>query len=387
MSRTIIFIGSRGIPGKYGGTETFVEEVSRMLVQEGFKVYVTCESDKFFEDNYMGVIRIHVPSIQGKSLTIPSLNDLIATIRALKLHSNEIDVFYYVAPDGALPSIIAKLARKKVLINPDGIEWKRLIKRINFVPDYLYPLYLIAMLYMRFMEYLSCKLPDIVIADSVGIKKYLEKNYAPRRVVYIPYGARKLLSSEFSEHEEKGILNKFGLQPREYYLTVARIVAENNIHIEIEGFKKSDSNKKLVIVGNFDKKDPYTRHLLKLKGNTENILFIDSIYDKNTLGVLRKNCFAYIHAYEVGGTNPSLLEQMQFKRPILAYDVPFNREVLQESGIYFKNPLDLSLKIRAMEHGNIELKNIIKAELKRIKKTYNWKTILKAYKILLGEFQ
>ncbi|WP_370519914.1 glycosyltransferase, partial [Thermococcus sp. GR7] len=100
------------------------------------------------------------------------------------------------------------------------------------------------------------------------------------------------------------MLNKFGLKPEDYYLTVARIVAENNIHLEIEGFKKANSTKKLVIVGNFNKKDPYTKYLFELKGNAENVILLNPIYDKEVLGVLRKNCFAYIHAYEVGGTNP-----------------------------------------------------------------------------------
>ncbi len=375
----IALIGSRGIPGKYGGTETFVEELSKRLVRDGFRVYVTCESDKFSENEYMGISLVNIPSFQGKSITIPSINDVIATVYFLSKHSNDVDVLYYVSPDGALAAIIGRLAKKKIIINPDGIEWRRLIKRSRFVPFHLFLVYLVTMIYMYLMEYLSCKLPDVVVADSMGIKEHLMKRHKPRRVVYIAYGARELIPSKLSQREEAEILGRFGLEPNEYYLTVARIVAENNIHLEIEGFKKAGSTKKLVIVGNFNEKDPYSRYLFKLAESNESIILLDPIYDKEILGVLRKNSFAYIHAYEVGGTNPSLLEQMLFKRPVLAYDVPFNREVLQEGGVYFKDAEDLAGKMGMLERGEFDLRLIKKAQVKRITRQYNWEKVVREY--------
>jgi len=378
----VALIGSRGIPGKYGGTETFVEEISHRLLARGFNVYVTCESNSFYEDEYDGIARVHVPAVQGKSTTIPSINDVLATLYFLKKHSHDVDVLYFVSPDGSLAAILAKLAKKKILINPDGIEWRRLIRRSQFVPFYLLPVYLMTMVYMYLMEYLSCKLPDVVVTDSIGIKEHLTKRHNPRRVVYIAYGARELVPSQPSKDDEIEILNRYGVSPGKYYLTVARIVAENNVHLEVEGFKKSKSKKKLVIVGNFNRKDPYTRHLLKLKGDSNNIIFLDPIYDKEVLGVLRKNCFAYIHAYEVGGTNPSLLEQMLFKRPILAYDVPFNKEVLQEGGIYFRDAEDLANKMEMLERGEFDLKLIKKIQITRIKRQYNWEKVAREYERL-----
>ncbi|HII60982.1 TPA: glycosyltransferase family 1 protein, partial [Pyrococcus horikoshii] len=99
---------------------------------------------------------------------------------------------------------------------------------------------------------------------------------------------------------------------------------------------------------------------------------------------LRKNCFAYIHAYEVGGTNPSLLEQMLFKRPVLAYDVPFNKEVLQEGGIYFKDAEDLANKIEMLERGEFDLRLIKKTQIKRIKRQYNWEKVAREYEKLFN---
>ncbi|NPA62811.1 MAG: glycosyltransferase family 1 protein, partial [Methanococci archaeon] len=319
MKKTIAIIGLRGIPGNYGGTETFVEElVSRLKGKYNF--YVMHEDKKFYEDKYdESIFRVHSFSIEAKSTSIPTINDFLNTLYICLKHNNDIDIFYFLGPDSSVASLLPKilLMNSYILINPDGVEWRRLIKRIQFVPIYLYPIYIITMIYMYLMEYLSCTLPDVVVVDSVGIKEHLLKEHnVKKRVVYIAYGSRELIPSNLSKDEEFKILDKYELKPSEYYLTVARIVAENNIHLEIEGFKKAKSNKKLVIVGNFNKKDHYCKHLFKLKENNENILLLNPIYDKEVLGVLRKNCFAYIHAYEVGGTNPSLLEQMLFKRPI-----------------------------------------------------------------------
>ncbi|MBO8181082.1 MAG: DUF1972 domain-containing protein [Archaeoglobus sp.] len=375
----IAIIGLRGIPAKYGGTEVFVEEIVTRL-KDKFDFYVMHEDSKFYEDSYHGIRRIHAPAIESKSTSIPTINDLITTIYLYSKHHDKIDLFYFLGPDSSPAAILPKLGRKKVLINPDGIEWKRLIRRSRFAPFYILPLYLITMIYMYLMEFLSCKLADVVVADSRGIQKHLEQKHKPEKTVYIAYGARELVTPAVSKEEEAEILGGYELNLGEYYLTVARIVAENNIHMEVEGFKRSKSKKKLVIVGNFNRKDPYTKHLLKLKG--KNVIFLDPIYDKKVLGVLRKNCFAYIHAYEVGGTNPSLLEQMLFRRPILAYDVPFNKEVLQEGGIYFKDAEDLASKMEMLERGEFDLRLIKKTQIKRIKRQYNWGKVARMYERL-----
>ena len=378
----VALIGSRGIPAKYGGYETLVEELASRLIQEGqTEVIVSCESHEFNVDEYNQIKRIHIRSVSPTTFTVPSINDILAVAYLIKLRLLP-DIIYFVANDGSIPAMFIKLVFPdiKILINPDGIEWKRPIKRSKYSQKWKV-IGWFSYLFEKLLERLAVSVPDIVIADSKEIKRYLSTKYASheRKIKYIPYGARELLPSKLSPDKERKTLEEFGLESNGYYLTVARIVAENNIHLEVEGFKKSKSKKKLVIVGNFNRKDPYTRHLLKLKGDSDDIIFLDPIYEKEVLGVLRKNCFAYIHAYEVGGTNPSLLEQMLFKRPILAYDVPFNKEVLQEGGIYFKDTEDLANKMEMLEKGEFDLKLIKKTQIKRIKRQYNWEKVAKEY--------
>ena len=165
-------------------------------------------------------------------------------------------------------------------------------------------------------------------------------------------------------------------------MTVGRIVAENNIHGEIGGFRRSKSRKKLVVVGNFDQKDGYTKHLIQLRGSNSNIVFLDPVYKREDLGTLRKNCFGYIQAKQTGGTSPSLLEQMLFKRPVIAYDVPYNREVLQGSGVYFRDKDSLASAIEMLERGGIDLKTMAEWQARRIEEEYNWDYVAGKYSSL-----
>ena len=380
----IAIIGARGIPAKYGGAETFAEEISQKLTKLGFEVYVTCESHRFHKDDYNGVIRIHTPSLQGKTLTVPTMNEVFCTIHLL-LRCPKIKLICYLAPDAALSAVIPRLLKKKVIVNTDGIEWKRLaIRRPYFSSGWKFLSPSVSW-YLRLMERLAIKLAHAIIADSREIKAYLEESYHTKNVVYISYGARELLNSDVPAEREHEVLKGFGLCKEEYYLTVGRIVAENNIHIEAEGFKRARTDRKFVIVGNFNEKDKYTSYLVKLGDTDPRIMFLNPIYDKEELGIIRKNCYAYIHAYEVGGTNPSLLEQMLFGRPIIAYNVPFHREVLQGGGIYFKNEEDLAKCIGMLENGEIDLKEIEKWQAKRIEEEYNWDDVVEKYSSLFRE--
>ena len=377
----IAFIGSRGIPAKYGGAETFAEEISQKLIKLGFEVYVTCNSHRFHKDVYNGVIRIHTPSIQGKTLKVPTINEILSTFHLL-LRCPTIKLIYYTTSYAVLAAVIPRLLGKKVIINTDGIEWKRLaIRRQYFSPGWKF-ISVLTSWYLKLMERLAVKLSNAVIADSREIKAYLEESYNAKNVVYIPYGARELRNSDIRAEREQEVLEGFDLSSGEYYLTVGRVVAENNIHKEIEGFKMAKSTKKIAIVGNFNEKDKYTGYLIKLRDNNPRIMFLNPIFDKEVLGILRKNCYAYIHAYEVGGTNPSLLEQMLFGRPILAHDVPFHTEVLQGGGIYFKDADDLAKCMGMLEEGQIDLKEIEKWQLRRIEEEYNWDSVAEKYKSL-----
>jgi len=341
----VALIGSRGIPPRYGGAEVFAYELSRRLKDE-FEVYVTCETDHFGIDEYEGIKRVHVKARHMQLLTVPTLYDIIETIYILS-KVKDLDIIYYMLPDGAPAALIARLAGRKTLVNTDGLEWKRMFIRMKYAPIHRKLLYLVAAALLLTSEFLSCKIPHVTVADSLAIKKYLERRWRPKNVVYIAYGARPL--PKVSEEIARKILEKMNIEPYEYYLTISRLLPENNVHMEIEAIKKINTQRKLVIVGPVDPKEPYVKYLLKLKDDDPRIIFTGAIYNSKIISTLRANCRAYIHAYTMGGTNPSLLEQMLYNRPIIAYDVPFHREILRDKGFYFKTIKELIEILEVME--------------------------------------
>ena len=368
----VVLAGSRGIPPRYGGAETFVYELGKRLQSE-FRVFVTCESNRFAIDTHEGFTRIHVYTPQPPSLTIPVIYDIIATLYAIK-HVRP-DIIYYVAPDGAYAAVIAKLARSRVVVNTDGLEWKRLLIRQKYSSPLNKPIHLLTAFALLVAEFLACKIPDATIADSLVIKHYLESRWKPRKIAYMAYGARHL--PKVDPEASKKVLQKYGLAPYRYFLTVGRFVAENNLHLVIRAFKHARTSDKLVLVGLASLRDPYVKHLLKLRGHDKRIVLLPPVYDSVELSALRSSCKAYVHPYTVGGTNPSLLEQLQFDRPILVYDAPFHREILGSKGIYFKTAEELADLITKIESSGTQSVTFVD-----ISRRFSWEVIAKKYAAL-----
>lgn len=171
-------------------------------------------------------------------------------------------------------------------------------------------------------------------------------------------------------------MKKYNIAENEYYLVIARLIPDNNIDLIIEGYKRSNSTKKLVIVGPLDKSS-YVRKLLAQ--TSEKVLFVGGIYEPRLQRTFRHNCFAYIHGHEMGGVNPSLVEVLSSKNVVLAIDVSFNRVTAKHAAIYFKkDPDDLKEKIEALEECS-EKSNLKEEAYLIYKKKY-------AVELMVGEF-
>jgi len=192
------------------------------------------------------------------------------------------------------------------------------------------------------------------------------------RIVVIEYGA----NVNNDECDDK-ILKKYNLTINNFYLIVARLEPENNIETIVSGFMDSNSEKKLVVVG--DKlKTNYCDKLMK--NQDERIKFVGGIYNKYELLNIRKGCFAYFHGHSVGGTNPSLLEAMAAGNYIIAHDNIFNREVTDNLVAYFSVAEDIKTIIESFEkQSEYEIKKTKELMLKRINNYYNWDRITNKY--------
>ena len=327
----IAILGSRGIPAQYGGFETIAEELSIGLAERGFEVYVSCESRKLLSESsgeYKNVKLLYIPIIRSvRSFSEPFIYDLLSVLRS----TPSVNVIYMLGHSSVLTLLIPRIFKKIVIVNVDGLESKR--RKYNRFLS----------LVMLSLEKITPKIANYVLADSEMIALYYRKNYniSP---VFVPNGGGRI--REYRPYASEA-LRAFNLKKEGYYLVIARLEDDNNIRLIVEAFKNSNSKLKLVVVGSLNN-TIYVEELLKLKD--KRVMFIGGIYEPRMQRTLRFNCFAYIHGHEMGGTNPSLVEALSCGNKILALDVPFNREVAEDSAIYFKKDIsDLIEKIRLIE--------------------------------------
>lgn len=328
---TIAIVGSRGIPARYGGFETIAQELGTSLAKEGFEVYVSCESRGLKSKpygNYKGVRLVYFPVTSVlRSISEFLLYDLLSVLWA----TSRVKVLYMLGYSSAPTLILPRLFRKAVLVNVDGLE----AARPKFSPLIRY--------FYRSFEKLVTKLADVIIVDSKTMGIYYQKNYGITPI-YIPNGGG---CTRDIAPLDSTILKSYNLEKGEYYLFIARLTPDNSIDFIIDAFNKTNSTRKLAIVGPVAKNSFVNR---LLANESKKIVFLGGIYDPKLQRTLRHNCFAYVHGHKMGGTSVSLIEAMSCKNTILAMDTACNREVAGSSAIYFSRDIkDLIEKIEALE--------------------------------------
>ena len=353
----IAILGTRGVPANYGGFETCAEEISVRMSEKGHKTTVYCRKNDY-EDRppqYRGVNLVYLPCIKGK-ITETFSHTLFSIMHSLFIKT---DVIYVMnAANGPL-CIIPRILGKKVIINVDGLEWKR--KKWGYI----------AKKYYLFSEWFCSIIATRIISDAIGIKEYYLNKYNTDST-FIAYGANIEKSTKVE------LLIEYGLKPDEYLFVASRLEPENNADITVRAMELLQTNKKLVIAGGANYKSEYIKSIMNT--NDERIIFLGPVYAEGHIKELHCNCFAYIHGNEVGGTNPALLKAMGYGNMVFASDNVFNNEVLSDAGIsYKKDPSDLATKLQKIID-NPEIREEYKHKaVNRIKQCYTWEKITNDY--------
>ena len=381
----VFIIGSKGIPGSYGGYETFVDKLTEYHQNEpDLKYHVACKAteDGEFEYHNVRCFKVRVPNIgpaQAIYYDVAALRRCVAYIREHKIQH---PIVYVLAC--RIGPFCAHFERQihrlggKLYVNPDGHEWMRakwsaLVRR-----------------YWKLSEGLMVKHCDLLICDSKNIEKYIQEEYArySPRTTYISYGA-ETRKSKLADDDPKllGWYAEKGLAPKSYYLVVGRFVPENNYETMIREFMRSGSKRDFALITNVNEK-----FLDELEQRTHfrsdsRIKFVGTVYDQELLMKIRENAYAYLHGHEVGGTNPSLLEALGSTDLNLLLDVGFNREVAEDAALYWtKEPGDLAALIeRADALSQDEIAALGAAASRRIAEAYSWQRIAGAYRAQFEE--
>lgn len=357
--KNVAIIGIQGVPARYGGFETLVENILGENTSPDIAYTVFCSSKDMpykmatYKNARLKYVNLHANGIQS----IPY--DILSMIRAIR----GFDVLLVLGVSGCMFLPLLRIFfHKKLIVNIDGLEhrrakWGKTARKI-----------------LKFSEAMSLKYADVVIADNKGIQNYVSETYSKPSAL-IAYGGDHV-KCDISQEEQLEILKEYGIKPRMYAVSICRIEPENNCHITLEAFAKSKND--LVFIGNWNKSS-YGRNLYDRYSTMKNIHLISSLYELKALFALRNNCKWYIHGHSAGGTNPSLVEAMFFGRPIIAFDVIYNRETTMNCAHYFKDAQSLQSLLSLPE---AEMGNNSKMMIELAERYYTWKRIAHQYESL-----
>ena len=353
-------LGTRGIPANYGGFETFAEECGAGLAARGHSVTVygrTHYSPPGLRQ-HRNVNLVVLPTLRGK-YTDTSVHTFLSVLHAMFLR---FDVLLICNAANSIYAFLPRILGTPVVVNVDGIErlrskWNRLGKG-----------------YYRISERLSVWLPNAMVTDARVIQRYYKEEYNADSI-FIPYGA-------ITERPEgRSTLQALGLSSGEYFLYVSRLEPENNAHLVVRAFEKVRTSKRLLLVGDAPYAADYIRELQRT--SDPRIQFPGAIYGKGYRELLA-HAYCYIHATEVGGTHPALIEAMGLGNVVVANGTPENEEVLGEAGVlYGKNSQDdLVRLLQDVADFPEKYAGLKQSAVTRARTYYSWDDVVSRYEQL-----
>lgn len=378
--KDVFIIGCKGIPANYGGYETFVENLTKRKINKDIKYHVGCigDVDKEYEYNNAHCFQLKIPNLGPAKALVADIIFLKHAIKYVK--KNKIKNFTVLILACRIGIVFKRYVKKihrlggKVVINPDGHEWKR--------SKWSKPI----KMYWKYSEKKMVRYADLVICDSINIQKYIleeYRKYSPK-TKFIAYGTDVEESTEKLEECEWVMewMNKFDISPQKYFLIVGRFVPENNYETMIREYMRTELKKDLVIITNYEENKYYKYLKNKLHFEKDKrIKFVGTVYNEKYIKLIRESAYGYLHGHSVGGTNPSLLEALSTTKINLLFDCSFNREVAEDNAYYFSlsdgDLKSLLEKVNVLTEELIEKKSF--ANRVRMKECYSWDLICTAY--------
>lgn len=308
----VCVIGTRGFPLVEGGVEKHCESLYPLL-EEDISIIVYRRKPYVKTNTQYGNIRfIDLPSTKIKGLET-LLHSLLATMNALVL-CPEVVHYHNIGP--ALFSPLLKLRKISVILtyhspNYEHGKWGKLAKQV-----------------LRFSEKIALKYSDkVIFVNRFQMKKY--PSDIQKKSVYIPNGIQDAVISN-----NKNFLDKIGVEPGKYILSIGRITPEKGFDTLIKGFKLANQGGyKLVIAGGVEFEKGYMNELKSLSEN-EQVIFTGYVHGDD-LAQLYTNAALYVLASYNEGFPLVLLEAMSYKLMVLVSDIPATHLVQIDEDDYF----------------------------------------------------
>jgi glycosyltransferase involved in cell wall biosynthesis len=359
----VALMGTRGVPARYGGFETAVEEIGAGLVELGHEVTVYCRDTTSSAPTHRGMKRVVLPALRRRSLETFSHSGL-STLHALR-HRPDVALVFNAAN---APWVAALRAGGiPVGLHVDGhdgrrAKWKGAGQR-----------------YYSLATRLGIRIATVTTVDSVAIKSEMDALYGVD-TTFIAYGASATTSSD---DEIARALGELGLKPGGYHLLVARFEPENQVRELIDGYTASAARLPLVVVGFAGYPGPYATAVDVAAARDDRVRLLGAVWEQHRLDALYAGAASYLHGHSVGGTNPSLLRAMAHGTAVIAYDCPYNRETTGDAALWFDEPSRVGALLESVEARPDDAADVADRARKRVDDQYRWDDVVARYDDLI----
>ena len=358
----IAILGTRGVPGAYGGFETFAEELGGRLVDRGHRVTIYCRTSQPHRPrSHRGMRLTYLPAIHTKSLETLSHTYLSALHAAV----SRFDIVYVCNSANAPICWIPWLMGQAAVLNVDGLEWRR-AKWGSLAKSYY-----------RWASRHAAGMPIEVVTDARVIQEYYA-TVLGRATRCIAYG-----TVLYDRGHGMDRLAGIGLEPDRYLLYVSRLEPENNALLVVQAYANLETDLPLVVVGDA----PYAReYIARVRAEADpRVRFVGYRFGDD-YHALQANARIYLQATEVGGTHPALVEALGHRNAIIAHDVAEHREVLGEAARYFafRDSSDLTRVMRTLLEDEAAVKEYRTRAAARALQEYSWDAVADAYEDLFS---
>lgn len=358
------------VPGRrFAGFESAFSEIAPRLVRSGHEVVIYCRRGEYAPEQripmHEGVRLVYLPSPGGKNLSAV-VNTLFAVLHAVLVE--RFDLLFFVNVGMGHHCALARLLGQRVVLNVDGLDWTR-DKWGRIAKAYFYS-----------AAKMAVRVCTRLVTDAEAMRQFYLEHFR-RDSTMIAYG------TYVTDSARPERVRELGLDPREYWLIVSRMIPENSLDTMLEAYVQSGSLRPLVVVGGATYDSPFHRRLREIAARADGrIRFAGHVHDAELLRELWCNCFAYLHGHSVGGTNPALLNAMGYGSCILALDTVFNREVLGGTGLLFPaEPAALAAMLRSLEQDPARAAAMREPPRERVRTEYSWEKITRQYEELFRE--
>lgn len=364
MQRTVRILGTHGVPAAYGGFETAAENIGRHLVRKGWRVIVYCQlkgNGPITEDRWQGMERVNIPvDLPGWRGT--SKFDAISIKHACRFD----DICLTLGYNTGIYNWRQRVRGIPNVINMDGIEWSR--KRWGLAKQ--------AILYVN--ERFAAAYGDMLIADHPVIETHLRTRAPARKITTITYGADPVHDAPTAP------VTALGLEPGRYFTLIARPIPENTILEIVRGFSASPRGYRLALLGDYSDDDDY--HRAVRAAASDEVLFPGAIYEPQRVQALRFHGAGYFHGHTVGGTNPSLVEALAARNPVIAHDNAYNRWVAGDAALYFTDAASFEQRLAELISRPERADAMRGAAKRRFEEEFTWERVAGQYEQLLLKF-